>query len=118
MIGKVLKESTKICGLAVNNNPHHTLNVLYSKILKSLEKMPDDAAYKQHTKSLVEQRLSLVNTIRDPSELETKINSGQLEEVIKEAEYELLLSRKMNTWKPWESLVAEAPKSQWKWPLV
>lgn len=117
MIGKLVKESTRITGLAVSSNPHHALNVLYSKILKSLEPMPDSAFYKQQTKSLVEERLKLVNTIKDPQELEKQMNSGQLEEVIKEAEYELVLSRKMANWKAWEPLIAEAPKDQWKWPM-
>ncbi len=117
MIGKALKETTRITGLAVHNNPHQALNVLYSKILKAIEPMPDHAVYKQQTKTLVEERLKMVNTIKEPQELEKKINSGQLEEVIKEAEYELVLSRKMASWKPWEPLVAEPPKDQWKWPM-
>ena len=118
MITKILKESTRLTGLAVSTNPHHSLNVLYDKILKSLEKMPDTAAYKVHTKTLVEERLNLVKTVQDPVELEKRINSGQIEEVIKEAENELILSRKMNDWKPWEALIAEPPKDQWKWPIV
>ena len=117
MIGKLVKESTRIIGLAVNTNPHFALNVLYTKILKSLETMPDSAYYKQQTKSLVEDRMKMVETIKDAQELETKMNSGQLEEVIKEAELELMLSRKMAEWKPWEPLVGEPPKDQWKWPI-
>jgi NADH dehydrogenase (ubiquinone) 1 alpha subcomplex subunit 5 len=116
MISKVLKESTRITGLAVSKNPHHSLNVLYDKILRSLDKMPDNSAYKQQTKSLVQERLNLVKTVKDPKELENKINSGQIEEVIKEAEYELSLARKMVEWKPWQPLISAAPKDQWKWP--
>lgn len=117
MISKVLKESTRITGLAVAKNPHHSLTVLYEKILRTLEKVPDNVAYKKHTKSLVEERLKLVQTIKDAAELEKKINSGQIEEAIKEAEHELVLSRKMVEWKPWEPLIAQAPKDQWKWPI-
>lgn len=118
MIGKVLKESTKITGLAVSKNPHHSLTVLYEKILKTLDKIPDNAVYKQHTKSLVENRFKLVKEVKDAQELEAKINSGQIEEVIKEAENELVLSRKMLEWKPWEPLIGQAPKNQWKWPIA
>ena len=118
MIGKLAKESTKIAGLAVAANPHHNLTVLYDKLLKVLSQMPDTAAYKQNTKALVDQRLNLVKTVKDAQELEAKINSGQIEEVIKEAEYELLLARKMLTWKPWEPLVSQPPKDQWKWPIA
>lgn len=117
LICKLLKESTNLTGLAVSKNPHQTLGVLYNKILKALEPMPDTAFYKKETKSLVETRLNLVNTVKDPVELEAKLNSGQLEEVIKEAEYELVLARKMNQWKSWDNLVAGPPKDQWKWPI-
>ena len=118
MIGKVAKESTRLAGLAVATNPHHNLTVLYDKLLKVLSQMPEQAAYKQTTKTLVEERFNLVNTIKDPLELEKKINSGQIEEVIKEAEYELFLAKKMLQWKPWETLIAQAPKDQWKWPIA
>ena len=30
----------------------------------------------------------------------------------------LWLSRKMLEWKPWEPLLAEAPRSKWKWPFT
>lgn len=118
MASRVLKESTRLTGLAVSKNPHLSLTILYEKLLKTLNKMPDNAAYKQHTKQLVESRFNLVKTIQDPVELEKKIDCGQIEEVIKQAEYELMLSRKMLEWKPWESLVAEPPKNQWKWPMA
>lgn len=118
MASKLIKETTRITGLAVAKNPHHSLTVMYEKILRTLDKMPDQAAYKQHTKKIVEERFNLVKTVKDVAELEKKINSGQIEEVIKEAENELMLSRKMLEWKPWEKLVAPAPSNQWKWPIV
>ena len=118
MIGKAIKESTKLAGLAVNANPHHSLTILYDKLLGVLTQMPDTAAYKQSTKAIVDERFNLVKTIKDPLELEKKINSGQIEQVIKEAEYELLLAKKMLQWKPWEPLVSQAPKDQWKWPIA
>ena len=49
------------------------------------------------------------------STIEEKINSGQVEELIEQAERELKLIDKMEEWKPWEPLVAEPPPGQWEW---
>ncbi|KAI5617322.1 NADH dehydrogenase [ubiquinone] 1 alpha subcomplex subunit 5 [Silurus asotus] len=53
----------------------------------------------------------------DVEKLEKKMNCGQIEEVIAQAEAELVLSRKMAEWKPWEPLIEDAPPNQWKWPV-
>lgn len=36
---------------------------------------------------------------------------------ISQASRELSLARKMLSWQPWEPLIEQAPKDQWKWPL-
>ncbi|KAM9335054.1 NADH dehydrogenase [ubiquinone] 1 alpha subcomplex subunit 5 [Symphorus nematophorus] len=113
----LLKKTTGLVGLAVSHNPHEHLRNLYSKILASLQTMPKDAAYRKYTEQLVSERYNLVNTEPDVGKLEQKINCGQIEEVIFQAECELALSRKMSEWKPWEPLVEEAPPNQWKWPI-
>lgn len=53
---------------------------------------------------------------KDPIEFERKINCGQAEELIVQAENELMLARKMLNWKPWEPLVSKPPAGQWDWP--
>jgi NADH dehydrogenase (ubiquinone) 1 alpha subcomplex subunit 5 len=53
----------------------------------------------------------------DIKKLEARINCGQVEELIVQAENELILSRKMLAWKPWEPLAQEPPTNQWKWPI-
>ncbi|XP_030635982.1 NADH dehydrogenase [ubiquinone] 1 alpha subcomplex subunit 5 isoform X2 [Chanos chanos] len=93
------------------------LRILYSKILACLQTMPQDAAYRKYTEQLVNDRFSHVKSEPDVGKLEQKINCGQIEEVIAQAEYELALSRKMAEWKPWEPLVEEPPANQWKWPI-
>ncbi|XP_050733303.1 NADH dehydrogenase [ubiquinone] 1 alpha subcomplex subunit 5-like [Eriocheir sinensis] len=111
------KLTTGLTGLAVATHPHHMLGVLYGKILRCLQKMPSDAAYRKYTEQIVTERYNYVKTETDVNKLEKAIDSGQLEEVIKQAENELSLARKMLDWKPWEPLQQEPPQGQWKWPL-
>ncbi|BFZ08588.1 hypothetical protein BsWGS_11627 [Bradybaena similaris] len=112
------KVSTGLTGLAVSHHPHRTLKALYNRIIAELKKAPPDAAYRRHTEKIINQRLKMVESEVDAAKLEQKINCGQIEEVIKQAERELYLTRKMLEWKPWEPLIAQAPPNQWKWPLV
>ncbi|XP_063700066.1 NADH dehydrogenase [ubiquinone] 1 alpha subcomplex subunit 5 [Culicoides brevitarsis] len=115
-MSNILKTSTKLTGLAVAQNPHHTLTSLYNKILRALSKMPADAKYRQFTEKIVQERAKIVATTPNVAEIEKTIKCGQVEELIVQAENELRLARKMLGWKPWEPLVAEAPKTQWQWP--
>ncbi|KAG8190896.1 hypothetical protein JTE90_010321 [Oedothorax gibbosus] len=112
-----LKKCTQLTGLAVSQYPHRVLTTMYNKILRALEQIPAESAYRQHTSKVVEERLALVTTEPDVAKLEAKISGGQVEELILQAEKELMLARKMITWKPWQPLQTEAPANQWKWPL-
>jgi len=113
----LLKKSTGLTGLAVSSNPHHMLSVLYGKTLRTLQRMPQDAAYRKYTEEIINKRYDLVKSEKDIPALESKIGCGQIEEVIQQAEYELKLSRKMLEWKPWEQLKTVPPPTQWKWPI-
>ncbi|XP_018782860.1 PREDICTED: NADH dehydrogenase [ubiquinone] 1 alpha subcomplex subunit 5 isoform X2 [Bactrocera latifrons] len=107
------KVTTGLTGLVVASNPHHTLSALYGKILRALTKMPQDASYRKYTEKVVQNRLK---AHKDVATLEKEIACGQVEELIVQAENELILARKMLGWKPWESLVKPAPQKQWNWP--
>ncbi|KAJ7329667.1 hypothetical protein JRQ81_015841 [Phrynocephalus forsythii] len=113
----VLKKTTGLVGVAVSTNPHEHLRVLYTKILNALHNIPQDAAYRKYTEKIIKERLDLVNTEPNAEKLESKINCGQIEEVILQAQSELNLARKMVQWRPWEPLVEEPPADQWKWPI-
>ncbi|XP_053572640.1 NADH dehydrogenase [ubiquinone] 1 alpha subcomplex subunit 5 isoform X2 [Bombina bombina] len=109
--------TTGLVGLAVSQNPHERLRILYSKILATLQTVPRDAAYRKYTEQIVNDRFNAVKAESDIQKLENRINSGQIEEVIQQAENELHLARKMVEWKPWEPLIEEPPANQWKWPI-
>ncbi|KAK3544932.1 hypothetical protein QTP86_029219, partial [Hemibagrus guttatus] len=96
----VIKKTTGLVGLAVSLNPNERLRILYSKILGSVQAMPQDAAYRKYTEQLINERLNHVKSEPDVEKLEKMINCGQIEEVIAQAESELALSRKMAEWKP------------------
>ncbi|XP_043216887.1 NADH dehydrogenase [ubiquinone] 1 alpha subcomplex subunit 5-like isoform X2 [Amphibalanus amphitrite] len=110
-------KTTGLTGLAVVNNPHHRLTVLYEKIQRVLAKMPADASYRTSTETIVSERQAAVQAEKDPVALEARLGCGQCEELIVQAENELVLAKKMLQWKPWEPLVQQAPGSQWKWPI-
>ncbi|KAL5112170.1 hypothetical protein TcWFU_005520 [Taenia crassiceps] len=80
--------------------------------------MPETAAYRVHTEDLVSKRLNLVEQTSSISDLEKKINCGQIEEVIIQAKNEYELAKNMLKWKPWEPLVQDPPPNQWKWPIA
>ncbi|XP_039184223.1 NADH dehydrogenase [ubiquinone] 1 alpha subcomplex subunit 5 [Crotalus tigris] len=113
----VLKKTTGLVGLAVYNNPHERLKILYTKILGILETMPQDAAYRKYTEKLTNERFDIVKAEPDVRKLENKLNAGQIEEVILQAENEFSLAKKMLKYRPWEPLVEEPPENQWKWPV-
>ncbi|XKL58990.1 hypothetical protein PGB90_000006 [Kerria lacca] len=112
----LIKKSTGLTGLKVVHNPEHSLRVVYGKILRAIQKIPPGAAYRKYTEDLVKSRLQVVMDNKTVEEIENKINCGQIEELIQQAEYELILVRKYISWKPWEPLSTQAPLNQWKWP--
>ncbi|KAH9363311.1 hypothetical protein HPB48_006417 [Haemaphysalis longicornis] len=60
------------------------LSVLYNKILRALQKLPESAAYRRYTEQIVKERLSLVESEKDIARLEHRIGDGQIEQVIKQ----------------------------------
>ena len=48
-----LKKTTGLTGLAVAKDPHKTLGVVYQKILRVLQKMPESATYRKSTQVMI-----------------------------------------------------------------
>ncbi|CAH0383625.1 unnamed protein product [Bemisia tabaci] len=113
---KYLKQTTNLTGLKVAINPHYSLKLLYGKILKTLDKMPPNAAYPKYTREIIEKRHAIVQSTERVEDIEAKIGCGQAEELIVQAENELHLARNMLAWRPWEPLLSEPPPNQWTWP--
>lgn len=111
-----IKKATGLTGLAVSKHPHHTLGVLYGKILKTIQKIPQDAAYRKYTEEIINERRLALKQNATAEGIENQVGCGQVEELIQQAENELVLARKMVNWKPWEPLLKEAPPNQWTWP--
>lgn len=47
----------------MNEQPHHSLNVVYGRILRALQELPEDYIYRKNTEELVKQRLALVEQV-------------------------------------------------------
>lgn len=98
--------------------------------------MPESAAYKRYTMANINQRLQIVQNVifcltlffnfnlilfkkqeTDPSIIESKIQCGQCEELLIQANNELSLARRFLAEKPWEPLISQPAEDQWKWPI-
>lgn len=79
--------------------------------------MPETAAYRKHTEKIVNERMAIVKSDPTVEGIEAKLNSGLIEEVVIQAENELVLARRMLEFKAWEPLTQKPPEDQWKWPI-
>ncbi|KAL1919265.1 uncharacterized protein VTP21DRAFT_1957 [Calcarisporiella thermophila] len=112
----VKKTTTGIYGIPVHPNPRPHLIETYRKTLTALERLPPSAVYRQATTSITQQRLAIVEANEDIQDIEEKLDAGQIEEAIMQAEDELSLVGKMEEWKAWEPLEVEPPARQWEYP--
>ncbi|KAK2581619.1 hypothetical protein KPH14_002121 [Odynerus spinipes] len=105
-----------LAGLKLVHNPYVVLKVLHNKMLKTLAKFPEDYVYRQCTEKIIKDRMDILEKNPERADAEEKLGVKYLEELISQAKLEAQLVQRMQVWKPWESLVEEAPKDQWKWP--
>lgn len=50
-------------GLAVAQNPHHTLGALYGKILRTVQRMPESSVYRKYTEQIVRERAAVLTQV-------------------------------------------------------
>lgn len=79
--------------------------------------MPDESVYKKSTMAIIDSRQKVIESTDVIDKIEKEIGAGQIEELIHQAENEIILARSLNSYRPWEPLVEQAPKNQWKWPI-
>eukprot|EP00471_Norrisiella_sphaerica_P003970 CAMPEP_0184483798 /NCGR_PEP_ID=MMETSP0113_2-20130426/5470_1 /TAXON_ID=91329 /ORGANISM="Norrisiella sphaerica, Strain BC52" /LENGTH=125 /DNA_ID=CAMNT_0026864415 /DNA_START=189 /DNA_END=569 /DNA_ORIENTATION=- len=104
------KDSTGIAGLPVIENAREVLIALYQKTLEDAEGLPKDAGYRDYVTKLSKYRLTVCEKNEVVEAIEKEIGTGEIEELIQEAEDELKVLEMMKEWKPW------AGGGHWKVP--
>ncbi|KAJ2002915.1 hypothetical protein H4R26_003353 [Coemansia thaxteri] len=108
--------TTGIVGVPVNSAARPQLIETYKRALGELKvKIPEKAAYRQSVEATIAHRLKIVEENEDTTKIEELINSGQIEELIHQAEDEVRLIEKMAEWKAWEPLEEPIPPRQWEY---
>ncbi|XP_014211718.1 NADH dehydrogenase [ubiquinone] 1 alpha subcomplex subunit 5 [Copidosoma floridanum] len=110
------KHTTGLTGLSVSKNPRQSLQILYEKIIFALQKLPSDYFYRQYTEKIINDRAKVVNEVEVIHDIEKKIDCGQIEELILQANKELKLARSMLEWRSWEQQINKNFDDQWSWP--
>jgi NADH dehydrogenase (ubiquinone) 1 alpha subcomplex subunit 5 len=113
-----LKTSTGILGIAVHPDPLPALSKTYKETLQILKTLPDSAAYRKSTESIVASRLKIVEDALSGGagdaaveKVEQALGEGQIEQILMVAEDEHLLAQQMVEWKPFVLLsVPEYPQ--------
>lgn len=79
-----------------------------------MERQPPTSIYRQSVEAITKHRVAILESTEDIKEMEERIDAGLIEEVVLQAEDELALASKMNSWKPWENLETPPPAGQWE----
>ncbi|TNV75801.1 hypothetical protein FGO68_gene924 [Halteria grandinella] len=107
-----LKLSTGIAHLDVEPFPRMKLMKLYYLTLEEIKDLPDKYGYKFLSQELTRFRMKTVDETRSIRQIEEKVASGLIEELIYQAHNELKLIRIMKSWKPWEHIFSEVQEKE------
>lgn len=67
--------------------------------MHSLERLPETSEYRKVTNNIIQSRLDIVSSTEDVAEIEAKVDDGQIEELIGQANQELSLIPQLEKWK-------------------
>ncbi|KAJ9086334.1 hypothetical protein DSO57_1005041 [Entomophthora muscae] len=103
----------KMTGVVSHPAPLPHLIELYGKTIKELNELPEKSFYRSSTMAITHERLNIIKSTNDVSEVVKKLGLQQIEELILEANDELKLVAEIKETKPWEDLQDRAPVGQW-----
>jgi NADH dehydrogenase (ubiquinone) 1 alpha subcomplex subunit 5 len=84
-----MKSTTGLCGLEVQPEGRVILTRLYTDMLAKVGEMEPTAPYRVLMTRVLTHRLEILKTTVDVLDIEAKIEDGQIEELIEDAEEEL-----------------------------
>jgi NADH dehydrogenase (ubiquinone) 1 alpha subcomplex subunit 5 len=99
------KVSTGVTGLDVHSAPFPALIHTYTSTLALLQSIPASAVYRQSVEAITRERLEAVKSVGEEGteeqieQLEQRLQMGQVEELIIQAQEELKLAGKIIEWK-------------------
>lgn len=105
---------TGLTGLYQHPNPRPALIALYNHTLDFLKtEFPANSVYRQSVEALTKNRLQIVESEEIRENIESKIGSGLIEEVVVQAHEELTLAKELAKLKVWEELEEPPLEDQW-----
>ena len=97
------KGTTGLVGLEVLPSGRETLENSVEAVLSAVKRLiPESAGYRKIIEATYEHRMSIIRNANNVADIERKIGSGQIEELVAQARDELNLIPHMVVWKPWD----------------
>mmetsp|Transcript_8659 Transcript_8659/g.34056 ORF Transcript_8659/g.34056 Transcript_8659/m.34056 type:complete len:130 (-) Transcript_8659:2781-3170(-) len=97
------KHTTGIVGIEALPNAREALAIVVKKVLAQVKiKIPEGTGYRKIVEATYKSRLDIIEKTQNPTDIESSIGVGQIEELVAQAKDELRLVSQMASWKPWE----------------
>ena len=99
---QAVKPTTGLVGIDVIPEGRAVFVGICKEVLESVKAIPPEAGYRKTVEATYTHRLSVAESTEEVADIESKIASGQIEELVIQAKDELSIIPKMAEWKPWE----------------